>query len=104
MKTRILLAMTVLIVLGLAVAAVAYTRTSLVEPTTMACCKDSCPMKSKDKNAGEKKECCDKPDCCCKGDSCPMKNKDAKNAEKSDAKTCCCKHDGHGSKHTDHSV
>lgn len=70
---RIILAISVLLVFGLAVLGVAYNRNAVAE-TVMAsgCCKsgEACPMK---KNAAgtETASCCD--DGCCKDGSCPMK-------------------------------
>lgn len=90
MKRRIILAISVMMVLGLAVAAIAYTRTGVTNKAAMSCCcsGDSCPMKGKDTSGAEKASCCDKDDCCCKGGSCPMKGKDS--AEKHSA-SCCDK-------------
>ena len=76
MRKRILLVISVLLVLGMAIAAVAYQRTTLTTKSAMECCccsGDSCPMKSKAAKGGESASCCD-GDCCCKGEgSCPMK-------------------------------
>lgn len=80
MKKRILFAISTLLVLGLAIAAFAFsgtnTKTSAMDCCANCCAKggDSCPMKNKDQNASatEKASCCDKDDCC-KGDACPMK-------------------------------
>lgn len=87
MKKKIILAISVMLVFGLAIAAFAYTKqTNNSNQAAMECCckgKDSCPMKNKTENASaEKKDCCDSPDCCCKGgDSCPMKNKTEKSSQ-----------------------
>lgn len=102
------MAISVLLVLGLSVAAFAYKTTNNSLKTAMACCckGDSCPMKNKTSGATDAKadSCCDNPDCCCKnGDSCPMKAKsdaaqttsvDMKNvtvvsSDESCDKTCC---------------
>lgn len=94
MKKRILLAITVLMVFGLAIAALAYTQANVAKKAAVSCCccsGDSCPMKNKDGSADAKVSCCDKDNCCCKGDSCPMKNKDAAGSEK--ASCCCCSGD-----------
>lgn len=65
MKRTLVLVIAAIMVVGLAIAAVAYTRTT-VDTTTAACC-------------------------CCSGDSCPMKGKDAahKNAAHTDKASCC---------------
>ncbi|MET0753424.1 MAG: hypothetical protein ABWZ66_08625 [Pyrinomonadaceae bacterium] len=112
MKKRILLAITVLLVFGLAVVAFAYNKSnqSSRKASMECCCKDGvCPMKNKDAGVADAKAttaCCDSPDCCCKGegDSCPMKNKgetsnassvDLKNVTFVSGESCkkdCCKH------------
>ncbi|MEO8572905.1 MAG: hypothetical protein ABI481_02965 [Pyrinomonadaceae bacterium] len=115
---RIILAISVLLVLGLAVAAIAYNRNTVTQTVAAAsCCShgaDSCPMK-KDAAGKETASCCDED--CCKGDSCPMKtaaggsshhadscpmnDKDGQashatmteaqhEAMKADGKSCCC--------------
>ena len=104
MKKRILLAVSILLVFGLAIAAFAYQQsTSTVTKAACCCCSgDSCPMKKKDSaRVGETASCCDKDNCCCKngGESCPMKGKDhtAMHQEISsgEAKGCCpCCADG----------
>jgi hypothetical protein len=112
MKKRILLAITVLLVLGLGIAAFAYTTTNHSPGKSMSCCcKDGvCPMKGQGAATGEQTaSCCDSPDCCCKGGSCPMKNKsdatgqtdvDMKNVKfVSGDENCdkpCCKHKKQG--------
>lgn len=107
MKKRILLAITVLLVFGLAIVAFAYNKTNHTshKASMECCCKDGvCPMKGKGAASGEQTaSCCDSPDCCCKGGACPMKNKsdaaqtsdvDLKNVtivsgEENCAKECC---------------
>lgn len=90
MKKKILIALTAILILGLAAAAYAFNKTNVSSKTaSSACCcsGDSCPMKSKDaKTTGGEKQasCCDKDDCCCKGDSCPMK----KQGENTSANCC----------------
>ena len=112
---RIILAISVLLVLGLAGAAIAYNRTNVETAAASCCCSgDSCPMK-KDAAGKEAATCCDED--CCKGDSCrmkagaaaaahhpdncPMKGKDGQashdtmteaqhEAMKADGKSCCC--------------
>lgn len=77
---RLILAISVLLVLGLAGAAIAYNR-SVVAETAMACCccaGDSCPMK-KDAASKDTASCCD--DGCCKDGSCAMKKDAAGSAE-----------------------
>ena len=80
MKKRIMLAISVMLVLGLTIAVFAYNTTPSSSKTTMNCCskdKDSCPMKNQNQSADKQNaaSCCDMPDCCCKGggNSCPMK-------------------------------
>ena len=110
MKKRILLVISVVLVLGLGIAAFAFKATNNSPKTAAACCcaDGVCPMKGKGSATGEKTaSCCDMPDCCCKGggDSCPMKNMgetaqttdvDMKNVKvvSSDEKCekACCKH------------
>lgn len=90
MKKKITLAIAAIMVLGIAVAAFAYTRTSGRAATAMSCCKgESCPMKNKEATSGEKASCCDNCDCC-SGDSCPMKNGEASAAtmKMGDAESC----------------
>lgn len=119
MKKRILAIFTILAVFGLAIAAFAYTQTTVGTTASASCCKDSCPMKKKDGNhaehgkdhaKGEGHNCCG--DSCpmkgehgkaggdhakteghnCCGDSCPMKKKDAQataTAASDDGKSCC---------------
>lgn len=107
MKKRIILAISILLVFGLAIVVFAYNKSNQSHQAEMSCCcKDgSCPMKNKDTaSTADMKECCDMPDCCCKGgDSCPMKKQgetsqttDTKNVTVvSDEEHCdkaCCKH------------
>lgn len=100
-------------IFGLAIAALAYTQTSVTKTAAMSCCcsGDSCPMKAKDPSADAKASCCDKADscpmkskdkaegdasCCGKADSCPMKKKDTATADTerdthaANAEGCCC--------------
>ena len=80
MKRKIILALSVVVVLGLSIAAFALTKTTVSSVTAMSCCcckGDSCPMKKKDVSGKDTASCCDNCDCC-KGDSCPMKNKGEK--------------------------
>jgi hypothetical protein len=95
MKKKILLAISALLVFGLAIVAYSYSgAASLSETAAMSCCccsGDSCPMKTKDASGKEvamSHENCD----CCKGDgeSCPMMKKDANgNAVKMEGASCC---------------
>ena len=74
---RIILAISVLLVFGLAVLGVAYNRSAVAETAaTSCCCKsgESCPMK-KSVAGTETASCCD--DGCCKEGSCPMKGASA---------------------------
>ena len=93
MRKNILLLVSVLLLLGIGMAAFANSAFRTVSRTTMSCCcchGDSCPMKNKDKASADAKSCCDNCDCCT-GDSCPMKNKDKASADKTsaDARSCC---------------
>src|SRR6187431_684946 len=88
---RLILAISVLLVLGLAAAAIAYNRTAVSE-TAMSCCccsGDSCPMK-KDSASGETASCCDNG--CCKDGSCAMKKDGAASAEHMPADCPMMKH------------
>src|SRR6187399_2197848 len=78
---RLILAISVLLVLGLAAAAIAYNRTAVAETTAMSCCccsGDSCPMK-KDSASKDAASCCD--DGCCKDGSCAMQKDGAASAD-----------------------
>ena len=114
---RIILAICVMLVFGLAVAAIAYQRSTVTATaSTASCCKHegaSCPMK-KDAAGKESASCCDE-NCCKDGscpmkggaaggkhsESCPMKDKDGQashatmtaaehEAMKAEGKSCCC--------------
>ncbi len=98
MKKRIILAISVMFILGLTVAAFALSQSSKLNNT--ATTTDSCAMKMQTADGGQAKtSCCDKEDCCCKGDSCPMKNKatsetssvDMKNVTIATGDSCCQK-------------
>lgn len=70
---RLILAISVLLVFGLAAAAIAYNN-NVVAETAMSCCccsGDSCPMK-KDSASKDAASCC--KDDCCKDGSCAMKH------------------------------
>jgi hypothetical protein len=76
---RLILAISIVLVLGLAAAGIAYNRNAVAE-TAMSCrccAGDSCPMK-KDAAAKEGASCCD--DGCCKDGSCAMKKEGAESA------------------------
>ena len=101
MNKKILLAISALLILGLAVAAFAYGTKTSSRSAVDCCCKgaESCPMMKEKSGKTEGASCCDKEDCCCKGggdscckgDSCPMKKKDeGKSGEKS-GHSCCDK-------------
>jgi hypothetical protein len=83
---RIILAISVLFVLVLAGAAIAYQRSNVVQTATMSCCcsGDSCPMK-KDAAGKESASCCDSD--CCKDGACAMKNS-AAHAEGHHSESC----------------
>jgi hypothetical protein len=91
MKFKMTIAIAALMVFGLSIAAVAYTKTSGAASISASCCKgDSCPMKNKNASAGEKASCCDDCDCC-SGESCPMKKKGETSAavvKASDGSSC----------------
>ena len=83
MKKRIILAISMMFILGLTVAAFALSQSTKVNNTAA----DSCAMKMQTADGAQAKtSCCDKDDCCCKGDSCPMKNK----GENASASCCSC--------------
>ena len=90
MKKKILLIISVLILVGIGIATVAYTQTSASKETVSCCCKDgSCPMKSHsgDQTAAMKEGKADCP--CCKDDNCPMK-KDTSTTQGQQACDCDC--------------
>ena len=96
MKSKFLVALTAVFVLGLAMAVYALNKTNDSGKTAMASCcakKDNCPLKNKNAQTAAAENhltesCCDKADCCCKTGSCPMKA----SGEKSAADCCanCC--------------
>jgi hypothetical protein len=80
MKFKMTIAIAALMVFGLSIIAVAYTKTAGAASMSASRCKgDSCPMKNKNASADEKASCCDDCDCC-SGGSCPMKKKDETSA------------------------
>jgi hypothetical protein len=113
MKKKIIAALAIFAVFGLAVAAYAYTQTTSSPAAKTSCRKkgDSCPMKAKmghDKTGKHDKDSCpmktqtagtasaDEHDCCCDccGDSCPMKKKDGEAkattvSYSEEGKNCC---------------
>jgi hypothetical protein len=106
MKSKFLLALTAVFVLGLAMAVYAFNQPNASDKKSASCCSktDSCPMKSHNTSGTHTKNvsCCDRDDCCCKtGDACPLKNKEAKTDMKNvsvvSGESCCggagcCKH------------
>jgi hypothetical protein len=109
MKKKVLAMFAIVAMFALAIAAYAYTNTSVtLADDKPSCCakKDSCPMKSKghDGKEGEHKmSCCkhgedhakgaDHANCDCCGDSCPMKKGEAPKSTAvstaDDKKNCC---------------
>ena len=85
MKKKIILALSVMFILGLTVAVFALSQAKNINTSAAA---ESCAMMSQNAGGEAKTSCCDKADCCCKGDSCPMKN----NGENASANCCsnCC--------------
>ena len=81
MKKQILLALSVVFVLGLVMAAFAYNQSS-------AGASNSCPLMSMNVQASATQHsgasCCDRDDCCCKNGSCPMKQQ----SENTSAHSC----------------
>lgn len=91
MKSKILIALTAIFVLGLSIAVYAFNQTNNSAKASASCCakSDACPMKGKNAQAtGDqtKASCCDKDNCCCKGDSCPMKS----SGDNASASCCAC--------------
>lgn len=89
MKKRLFIAFAMLAVFGLAIAAYAYNRTTLVAGDDKpACCKksDSCPMKGKMDHEKSGEHAKGEHKCC--GDSCPMKAEGGDHA-KADGHNCC---------------
>ena len=89
MKKRIILAISMMFILGLTVAAFALSQSSKLNNTAVT--TDSCAMKMQTADGGTqtKDSCCDKADCCCKGDACPMKKQGGENASASCCSNCC---------------
>ena len=81
---------TALLVLGLVIGAFALSGGAGAAKAG-CCCKDSCPLKSKDKSAEtDKQSCCCDGGSCCKDGSCPMKSKDkTASSDKGEKKDCC---------------
>ncbi len=75
MKTKLVILFAAIMVMGLSIAAVAFTNSTSVSKASTSCCSgDSCPLKGKKASADKKDSCCDDCDCC-SGDSCSMKAK-----------------------------
>ena len=103
MKSKILIALTTIFVLGLSLAVYAFNQTNTTAKTSASCCAktDACPLKNKNAQAADaqaKASCCDKDNCCCKGDACPMKGKetqaattDLTNITVASGESCCQK-------------
>lgn len=95
MKSKFLIALTAVFVLGLAMAVYAFNKTNDSGVITAASCcakKDDCPMKDKGMQMTAENHstasCCDNDNCCCQTGACPMKA----SGEKSAADCCgnCC--------------
>jgi hypothetical protein len=74
MKKKIYILTAAVMIFGLAIAVYAFNSTLVRsdKAATSCCSGDSCPMKKKNADAGEKMSCCDKCDCC-KDGKCKMK-------------------------------
>ncbi len=96
MKSKFIIALAAVFVLGLAMAVYAFNRTNNTVVASASCCakSDACPLKNKGAQQQTTAEnnstasCCDNADCCCKTGACPIKAK----GEKSAADCCgnCC--------------
>lgn len=94
MKKKITVIFALVAVFGLAIAAFAYTKTTVnTTASASSCCKDSCPMKNKDGNhAGHGKDHAEGEAHKCCGDSCPMKGEHDKaggDHAKMEGHDCC---------------
>ena len=85
---KITVIFSVLLILGLVIGA--YALSSQPVAKTDCCCKDSCPMKSKDKTAKSEKDSCCGGENCCKDGSCPMKSGGSAKAENKSGCCPCC--------------
>ncbi len=84
MKKKIILALSVMFILGLTVAVFALSQAKNINIASA----ESTATKSENASGEAKTSCCDKADCCCKGDACPMK-KQGENASANCCSNCC---------------
>ncbi len=95
MKSKILLVLTAVFVLGLAVAVYAFNKTSSSVKASASCCakSDACPLKNKAAQTTAENHstasCCDRADYCCKTDACPMKASDGEKGAAGCCDSCC---------------
>lgn len=81
---------TALLVLGLVIGAFALSGSPSLSRAD-CCCKDSCPMKNKDKSAEtDQHSCCCDGGSCCKVGACPMKSKDSAGTQHASGDCSCC--------------
>jgi hypothetical protein len=103
MKKKIYILTAAVMIFGLAIAVYAFKSTVVdTEKSSVSCCSgDSCPMKKKKADTGEKVSCCDTCDCC-KDGKCKMKKDGEAKASHSEAghkmadgESCPMMKDGH---------
>lgn len=108
MRSRILLVISAMLVLGVGIAVYAFNVTGTDAATAACCCcTESCPMKKGDKAAASTAEAAtadqkaDATHSCC-GESCPMKKGDKAADAKAEGHSCCgdsCPMKGKAAKH-----
>lgn len=89
MKKKLVAMFAIMAVFALAIAAYAYTKTTVKTSASVSCCKDSCPMKNKDAEHGKDHAKGEGHKCC--GDSCPMKGEHGNTGDhsKMEGHNCC---------------